>query len=192
MKMILTKAPALEPVSLAQIKTRLGADSPRNDTLLSCLVTAARVVLEARTGLLFLSQAWTVQIDRPWGGEGVALPIAPVRRLLSAKLSRHEGGRATRGGAGVRLAANGAGQRLVLDDDWRAAWEQSDAVLEAKLLAGLSDRPGDLPAPIRQAVEDLAVHWFTRREAVSFGDQRASVPHEIAHTLTPFTARALH
>ena len=91
MKMILTKAPALEPVSIARIKAGLDTCTPRDDTLLSCLVTAARVVLEARTGLVFLPQTWTLHYDGPWDDAGLALPITPVRKLLSATTSWSSG-----------------------------------------------------------------------------------------------------
>ena len=81
----------------------------------------------------------------------------------------------------IRLAGNGAGQRLVFDDvglkeaGLKEAGRRA-AVLEVGVAAGLADRPRDLPAALRQAVADLAVHWFTSRQTVAFGDQAVESP----------------
>ena len=65
----LTTAPAIEPVSLSEVKAQLGIDGTADDTLLSMYITASREHAEQMTGLALITQTWTLTLDA-WPGHG--------------------------------------------------------------------------------------------------------------------------
>lgn len=186
--MILTKAPALEPVSLAQIKSEIGAYPPGDDILLSCLVTAARVVLEARSGLLFLAQGWRLVWDPLPDGCVLKLPFAPVRKVEAVRLCDGDSRPAGLDTARVSLETNCNSQSLRLAPGLVPRDAAIDCRLEVDLVAGLAANPRDLPREITQAVGDLAIHWFARRERVPFGDRQVAIPEKISQRLASISA----
>ncbi len=194
MNIILSRPPTMEPVSLAEIKTGLASAGPTDDTLLSCLITAARVVCEARTGLVFLPQIWTLALDA-WPSErgAVRLPLAPVRRVTSVRLKNEEGRCKHLDAARFRLESNCDAQYLRCLDDWAALAPETSICqsLECDVSAGLADRPLELPGELRRAVSALVAHWYTQKQPVAFGDQTIPIPHEVAEALSPFSDGAL-
>jgi uncharacterized phiE125 gp8 family phage protein len=184
MQMLLTMAPAEEPVSLAEVKSGLAQREAGDDTLLSCLITAARVICEARTGLIFLPQVWTLFLN-DWPAHGsIKLPLAPVRALTAARMTDRNGRCVGLDAGSFRLDSNCAAQYL------RQAPETAEPVdhgtLEIDVSAGLANRPEDLPERLKRAVADLVVHWHTHRQPVAFGDQTIPIPDDIAGALSSF------
>lgn len=76
LRYVLTQQPAVEPVSLAQVKEhrRLDADDTSQDLTLALLITTARRYAEAYTGQSFITQKWRATMDR---FPGVMLPATP-------------------------------------------------------------------------------------------------------------------
>lgn len=193
MNVVLTSAPAMEPVSPDDVKALLTSATDTDDTLISCLITAARIVCEARTGLVCLSQAWTLILETwPANGESVRLPISPVRRVTSVHVRKDDGRRMRVDETRFRLANEGDVQYLHHAHDESHCTSclcelHAGAVWELELLAGLADRPSEVPLPIRHAIAGLAAHWYTQRQPVAFGDQTVSVPDHIATVLHPYS-----
>jgi hypothetical protein len=46
--------------------------------------------------------------------------------------------------------------------------------------------PDPMPAPLTEAVLQLAAYWFSQREAVSFGVSMQAVPFGIRELLSPY------
>jgi hypothetical protein len=63
MPLILTAAPAAEPVSLAEAKAFLRVAHADEDVLISDLVQSAREPVEAVPGLALITQSWRVPLD---------------------------------------------------------------------------------------------------------------------------------
>ncbi len=186
MRMTLTKGPSLEPVPLADLKSSLGHVDPKDDTLLGCLLTAARIVCEARTGLLFLPQDWTLSSPCPEAGDAIALPLAPVRKVNAARVRCAGSGDAVFDVCRIDLEDYDAHrQRLRIGECGRLERAQGSGVLEVDVTAGLAEEPAGLPDQLRQAVTNLAAHWYVSKEPVGFGDCAARVPEAIAQQLAP-------
>ncbi len=77
---ILLSGPAIEPVSLAEAKAWLRVDHSSDDDLVSALLTAARLTLEAWARLMFITQSWRLVYDA-WPA-GAVLPV-PCRGFAS-------------------------------------------------------------------------------------------------------------
>lgn len=78
----LTQAPAVEPVTVAQVKThrRIDADDSSQDSLIPMLITTARRYAEAYTGQSFITQKWRATMDR---FPGVMLPPTPFAAVAA-------------------------------------------------------------------------------------------------------------
>ena len=72
MALVMTAAPAAEPIGLAEAKAHLRIDADDEDTLLTALIVAARLFVERTLGLALITQGWSY-----------------FSRLLAAKLLRH-------------------------------------------------------------------------------------------------------
>jgi len=82
MTLFKTVEPAVEPVTLSEVKAHLRIDGTSEDDLLGGLVRAARQDVERSTGLALIDQSWRLVLDR-WPASGtVPLRIHPVREVL--------------------------------------------------------------------------------------------------------------
>ena len=76
--------PASEPITLSEAKTFLRIDSSDEDTLISEMITAARIAAEEQTGKSLISQSWQVAYD-DCPPPVVKLPNGPVQSVTSVK-----------------------------------------------------------------------------------------------------------
>jgi uncharacterized phiE125 gp8 family phage protein len=69
--LVLTSAPASEPVTASELRTHLRTDSTElPDAEANALITDARTEIENMTAVAFITQSWRLAIDRwPAGGE---------------------------------------------------------------------------------------------------------------------------
>ncbi len=191
MRVLLTSAPAAEPVRLADVKAELLSTEPGDvgsvdDTLLSCLITAARIVCEARTELLFLTQTWKLFFDALPSGGTIRLPVAPVQTVHAVRTVRESGNRIEPNPNTLRLESDSEGQYLRFPKVTASADRADGVSFEVDVVAGLAARPEELPESLRQAVARLVVHWHIHRQPIAFGDQTIPIPHDIAKELDVF------
>jgi hypothetical protein len=74
---ICLRPPAGEPVSLAEAKQHLRVTDTAQDTLISMLISAARIACETKTRQQLLHARWQLVLDRfPMAGIGTPLPFA--------------------------------------------------------------------------------------------------------------------
>lgn len=181
---IVLSPPAAEPVTLAQARAFLKLDDTAEDELLGSLITAARLMVEARSGRILVDQSWRLVLDRwPAGGE-IRLPLSPVSAVSAARVYDVQGS-AQAVAEGV-LALDAASDPPVL----RIAGEVPEigrerGAVEIDLVAGFGPQPDAVPALLRQAVLRLAARWFEQRGDVASRDAEA-LPKEIAVLVAPF------
>jgi hypothetical protein len=73
---ILIRPPVGEPVSLAEAKMHLRVTDTAQDTLISMLISAARIACESKTRQQLLHARWQLVLDRfPMAGLGTPLPF---------------------------------------------------------------------------------------------------------------------
>jgi len=89
---IFVDGPAVEPVSLPEMKAHLRLDDDGQDDLVSGLVRAARLMVEAASRRLLIEQGWRIVMDRwPRGGR-VLLPLSPVLAVDGVRVRDAAGG----------------------------------------------------------------------------------------------------
>jgi len=181
-----------EPVPLQEIKTALGLSDPKNDTLLSCLQLAARLVCEHRTGLVLIEQQWSFFIDQ-WPESGIVqTPIAPPRSIDAVRVHDWHGG-AVDLSPDIFEFDKGPNPTSIRFERGRVpAPRRAFDSIEFAVTVGLADTPDQIPQPIRQAIMDLTTTWFAAREPVAFGNTDIPIPEPVAKLLDPFRPTTLH
>jgi uncharacterized phiE125 gp8 family phage protein len=170
--------PSFEPLTLADAKAHLRVDVSDEDTLITSLISAARIYVEARTGRVLSQRAFTVELDGfPMNGEDIVLPFAPVSSIVSVSYFDTSGAAQPMvAGTNYRSALGLHLPRLrlpVTATEWPETANVSDAV-SISLIAGYSG-VNAVPETINQAMRLLVGHWFENREAVVTGTISSSV-----------------
>jgi hypothetical protein len=83
MSLQLNTPPAQEPVTLAQAKAWLRVESGTDeDDLIAALIAAARARAEWHTGRAFVTQGWTLWLDR--AAPVIGIPLPPLQAAWAA------------------------------------------------------------------------------------------------------------
>ncbi len=187
MALVMTAAPAAEPISLAEAKAHLRVDSDDEDALLGSLIVAGRAFVEKTLARALITQEWSLYLDAWPRGGTVMLPIAPVQEVTAVRVYDPGDMPTDVDEDSYSVDALSEPARLLLS----AGGMQ---LLPARLLnayevaftAGYGDEASDVPEPIRQAIKLLVAHWFEHREPVVLGEALQEVPATIASLLSPY------
>lgn len=164
MSFILTSPPALEPVALAEAKAHLRVTHTDEDALISGLIVSARWQVEAATSLRLISQGWSIFADR-WPKDGVLhLPLAPLIAVNDVTVFGEDDTPSVIDPAHYIVDPASRPPRLILRPDrvWARPGRIADGI-EIAVTAGFGTAPGDVPAPLRQAMLRLIAHAYENR-----------------------------
>lgn len=187
MSLVPIAQPTTEPISIEELKDHLRVDGNDEEMLVASLIAAARVHLEQRLGLAFITQSWTSLLDR-WPDSGcVSLPIQPLQNVDAIRLL---------GADDVAEIVDPAnyvfdrGQQSARIAPRRGhAWPTPNRVIggiEIDFTSGFGSMPNDVPEPLRQAVRLLASHWFERRELIEVGRSVVPLPSTVEDLIMPY------
>ncbi len=175
--------PAAEPVTLAEAKLYLRLDQNEEDALLSTLITAARLMVEAASGRMLVEQAWRIVLDRwPSNGE-IRLPLSPILSVTQARVYDVMGAPQAVAASALKLDRQ-ADPPVIRIVGEVPEIGRSRSAIEIDILAGFG-AAGAVPALLRQAVLLLAARWFEQRGDV-VGRDAATLPAEIMALVAPF------
>ncbi len=183
MSPILIAGPAVEPVALAEAKAFLRADGDAEDALVASLLAAAREALELATRRVFIAQTLRLRLDCWPKGRAVLLPLAPVLSVVAVRVMPASGPAAVLDAGLYRLEVAADPPGLLVDP---AAPEPGLAAggIEIDARYGFGVAAGDVPAPIRLAIQRLAAFWFEHR-----GDETGAargLPGDVQALVAPF------
>jgi len=186
MAMILTAAPASEPVTLGEAKAHLRVDGNGEDTLIASLITAARIHVEAALSRALITQGWTLVLDR-WPMGDLRFPLSPLVSVGEVRVFDAAGGASIVPPSDYFVDAAGTPPRLVREHgvSWPAPGRVANGI-EIDFTAGEGETAADVPAPLRQAVLLLVAHWFETREPVFAGGTAITVPMGVGALLAPY------
>lgn len=162
MAAILIEPPESEPLSLFEAKNYLRVAHEADDALISSMIAAARIQVEARTRRALITQTWRILLDR-WPSSGViASPVSPLREVIAARV-RNRAGEAQEIDVDIFLANGASSPGLIAFDAGRVLHpEQSVAGIEIDIEAGYG-AASDVPAPLIQAVRLLLARAYEYR-----------------------------
>ena len=190
MSLIMTAAPAFEPVTLADAKAHCRIDSSAEDTFVTSLITTSRLQVETILGLALLAQSWTWRFDA-WPTLGVEFPLRPLISVASVRTQNSDLTYTTVPAASYIVDGQGCPPRLVPVSTGLPKPGVAALGIEIQFTAGFGSATTDVPAPLRQAILLLVAHWFENREPITAGIDAARIPDAVAGLLEPYRSRRL-
>ncbi len=182
---VLVMGPALEPVSLAEAKSWLRLDSTEEDGLVTALITAARLSIEAASRRLMISQTWRLVLDF-WPVDGVLkVQISPFKSLLAVRAFDMNGVAANYDPAGFILDKASEPARLMALNNIAPVTARPFAGIELDVQLGYGPAGTDVPQPLRQAMLLLVALWFENR-GDGIGGAGVALPPDIHTLIAPF------
>ena len=174
MTMYCLTPPAVEPVTLAEMRAHLRLGVTSEEDLLAALIKAARQTLEAEIGLCLINQTWRLHFDG-WPRDGLVLiPKFPVREVVAVTAYQPDGEPVAIPAGALRLNATSRPARLCLASRGADIARLHD--LEVDFLAGYGDTGTDVPDALKHAILSLVAHWYEFRGAVAPDSQPVSFP----------------
>jgi hypothetical protein len=197
---VLTSAPAGEPITLAEAKAWLRVDGTEEDVLISALIEAARTHVENFTRRALVTQSIEVSFDAfPTCGRfaraladyecrggveidasrEIQLPRPPLVSVESLKYYDTDGTLQTFAAAGYHVDTRAQPGRIVLNEDydWPDTQVRPNAVIVA-YTAGYGT-PSQIPQALRVAIRFLLSHWFENRTHINIGNIVNAIPDTV-------------
>lgn len=177
--------PDSDPVSLSEAKAHLEVDTTRWDSLITTLVSVAREIGEAYTGLSFATQERVIKMDRfPLCGEEIIVPYGPVQSIDSFTYLDENGATQTlENGTDFYVDLHSGICRIFsIDEDGERTTWPTDALsrpgcISINYTAGFDDVSGDpFPKAAKQAMLMDIATWFENRQSEIVGQ----MPHEMS------------
>lgn len=182
--------PAVEPMTAEQLDDFLrgeGVLESADSDLLGLLVTAAREHVERYISKALNTQTWKLTLDKLpgaterdlgwWDGvrEGarvstggsrrIELPTGPLQSITSFTYYASDNTSAVFSSTKYFADTSGPVGRLILNTGQPWPVVTRDALgIEIEYVAGFGDNVSDIPADLRVAVRQLALHWYINRE----------------------------
>ena len=166
----LTSPPAIEPVSLEEIKLHLRLDSGiTEDALLSSLITAARQYCEGFQRRAYITQTWQMWLDRFPAIDNIYLPWPPLQSVSSIKYYDTEGVESTLHDSNYYVDTNSQPGRLSLNygKSWPTTALRPTNGVCVTFVCGYGDTAADVPVKVLYGMKLLIGHYYENREAVS-------------------------
>ena len=146
----LIDGPALEPVTLADVKAHLRLDTDDDDQYLTAAIAAARVHVEVMTRRLLIEQHWRVYLDAWPKKRIVTLSPAPLLAVDTVTIYDADGNPSVLAADDYEADTVAVPGRLILTGS--APVTRSLNGIEIDVTAGYGPSSVDVPAPLRQAI----------------------------------------
>jgi len=178
--MDLTTAPAVEPLTQTEVKNYLRVDSDitEDDALITALIVAARRYCETFTRRAFITQTWTMYLDRfPANRWYITLPKSPLQSVTSIKYYDIDGTLQTWSSSKYEVDSSDtipARVSLAESETWPSTRVQANSV--QILFIGGYGAAAAVPDTIKSAMYLLVGHWYENREAVTLAGTPKEVP----------------
>ena len=193
---ILMNGPTVEPLSLAEAKEWLRLDTTDEDDLVSALIVSARLIVEASTRRVLLTQTWRLALDRwprdpfddEWFGAGrktIEVPFAPFQRVAQISVVNASGAAVvvSPSAYGVDAAPDRA-RIYFLSAPPKPAPPLAGIAID--VVAGYGDQPVSVPEPLRLAVRLLVSRWFENRGDVEADAAADRLPGPVGALVAPY------
>jgi uncharacterized phiE125 gp8 family phage protein len=162
-KLTLITEPAIEPISLEEIKLHIRVTGNDEDTLLRRLVRAAYKKAERYAGRSFITQTWELAIDGE-PGSVVDLPKPDLQSVTSVKAYDLDNTETTFSASNYSVDT-GRASRIFLNNgaSWPSSLRDYRSVV-VEYVSGYGDDETDIPADVRHAVHIIAGYLYEHRD----------------------------
>ncbi len=188
MSLFLLSGPAIEPLTLADVKNWVRVTDGAEDGLLQSLIASARLRVEAATGRLLITQQWRLTIDAWPSSLVIDLPLMPVRSIAHLRIFDGSGAFIDVTPGLITLDAGDGRARLVLNAPPPSPVATRGGI-QIDIVAGYGDTALAVPEPLRLAMLLLIASWHAHR-----GDEEAAsaqFPAQVSALLAPYRSMRL-
>ena len=187
----LVSAPAVLPVTLAELKRHTRIDHADDDALLTAYCQAAVSRLEGKDGILgrtLITQTWDLKLDRfPAGSAPIRPPLSPLQSVTSITYVDTAGDTQTWSSASYDVDSDSEPARI--SPGYEVAYPTArwtDNAVTVRFVAGYGSLESDVPEPIRLAIMIMVSHWYEIREPVITGTIISPVPMSVDSLVGPY------
>ena len=191
MSSILLTPPAVEPVTLAEVKAYLRVAHDDDDGVIAALIAAARSLVEAQTRRALITQTWQLRRDFwPSDGRLVVVPV-PLSEVLAARIYGAAGSPHTVDLAAFTIDKAAAPAVIAFTPGAMVPPGRIVAGIEIDIEVGYGDSPADVPQPLRQAIKLLVAHWYENRGLTAVGQTVALLPATVTAMIASYRVLSL-
>lgn len=179
--------PAVEPVSVAEVKESFGIDA--SDTTLDAAITryivAAREYAETYMQRSIIEQTLELALDE--FPEEIELKNGPVSSIVSIQYIDSDGIEQALASSVYGLDNYGDRNWVIpaINEDWPSTYDAANAV-KVRYVAGYGAASSDVPEKIRHAISMTAWHWIRERTQSADGVSLFMVPFAVDQLLYPY------
>lgn len=186
--LVQTVAPAVEPVSLVEAKAHLRVTSTDEDTLITSLITAARIHAENETRRQLITSTFALRLDGfPESDEDpILLWRPPIQSVSSVKYTDEDGVLQTWAAASYQVDIYEEPGRIL--PAYEESYPSTQDILNAVVVTYLNGYglAVAVPQDIKQAMFLLLGELFERREDAIAGAPITRVPLGVERLLAPY------
>jgi uncharacterized phiE125 gp8 family phage protein len=184
MNPILVEGPAVEPVTVPEMRAWLRLDDDAEDALVAGLIEAARLAVEAAARRVLVESRWRVALDAWPAGRIVSLPLSPLIAVDAVQVRDAAGALQDVAASAYRIdPASDPARVLVATSAPEPGVAPGGIVIDFR--AGFGPTADAVPEPLRHAVRLLVARWFEHR-----GDDvepaRAALPDDVLTLVAPY------
>lgn len=168
MSLTVATAPAIEPVTLSEMKDHLRVDVDEDNVLIAGLISAAREYCEQAARRTFINTTYDLTLDG-WPADGLfVLPQPPLSSVTGIYYTDEDGAEATYDSANYIVDSGSEPGRVRLKPTaaFPSTTLQSINGVRVRFVAGYGSTTASVPARYRQAIKLLVGHWYENRETV--------------------------
>lgn len=187
---VVTSAPAVEPVTLAQARAhlRIDDDNTAADTLITALIVAAREQCEHETGRRLITQTRQMVLDAfPAGTEAIRLhgDCVKAQSIESITYLDPDGALQTFGAANYGLDPHSLPGYVFLAEGsaWPSGVSDSANAVRVKVVCGYGSAGTDVPQALRQWMLLQIGAMYAQREALALGVPAEELPSRFVDRL---------
>lgn len=183
--------PAVEPVTLSDMKLHLRVDITDDDNLISVLISAARAYVENNLRRALITQTWNLTMGHWPFDNQFCYPLPPLQSGAAVSYFDSSGTEWTLDPTTYRVDTASSPGRLVLGfgQRWPATTLRTSGAILAPFTCGYGADGTTVPAPIIAAIKLMVGNLYENREAVMV-EQRAlkvlEMPLAIDALLAPY------
>jgi uncharacterized phiE125 gp8 family phage protein len=168
----------------------LRLDDIADASQIAALITAARLLVEAHTGRLLITQSWRMSLDR-WPlpcGNGtccVPVPLMPFQNVIAINVKDANGLFQPVDLSFIESVAEPDSAQIIIKQRLSAP-ECHSGGIQIDLHVGYGDQPVMVPETLRHAIRLLVAHWYENRGDTEGTGSGNAMPAAVAALIAPW------